>query len=185
MAVLWLHYGCVRWANHKRIACLLLLPLLRRPREDKLICSSRTSSSLLASPLTHCLPWIRPTVHTVRNGKDNHHSRNWASQAGSSVVKKESTCWAGNVGLIPGSGRSQAPQHPWTTWQLSSLGSFSLTSPRPVAGEARDPEMSRNTETQPTPEFVPGKSHRQRGMAEYNPWGCKRVGHDLVTKQQQ
>ena len=69
MAILWLRYGCVRWVNHKRIACLLLLPLLSRPRENKLICSSRTSSSLLASPLTPCLPWIRRTVRTVRNGK--------------------------------------------------------------------------------------------------------------------
>ena len=33
---------------------------------------------------------------------------------------------------------------------------------------------------QPTPVFSPGKSHGQRSLG-----GCKRVGHDLVTKQQQ
>ena len=37
---------------------------------------------------------------------------------------------------------------------------------------------------QPTPVFLPGKSHGQRNLAGYSPWGCKRVGHDLVTKQQ-
>ena len=30
-----------------------------------------------------------------------------------------------------------------------------------------------------------GKSHGQRTLAGYSPWGCKRVGQDLVTKQQQ
>ena len=38
---------------------------------------------------------------------------------------------------------------------------------------------------QPTPVFLPGKSHGQRSLAGYNPWGHKRVGHNLVTKQQQ
>ena len=29
------------------------------------------------------------------------------------------------------------------------------------------------------------KSHGQRSLAGYSPWGRKRVGHDLVTKQKQ
>ena len=33
-----------------------------------------------------------------------------------------------------------------------------------------------------TPLFLSGKSHRQRSVVGYNPWGHKRVGHDLVTK---
>ena len=32
--------------------------------------------------------------------------------------------------------------------------------------------------------FLPGKSHRQRKLSGYSPWGLKRVGHDLATKQQ-
>ena len=28
-------------------------------------------------------------------------------------------------------------------------------------------------EWQPTPVFLPGKSHRQRSLAGYSPWGCK------------
>ena len=38
---------------------------------------------------------------------------------------------------------------------------------------------------QPTPVFLPGKSHGQRGLVGYSPWGHEGVGHDLVTKQQQ
>ena len=38
---------------------------------------------------------------------------------------------------------------------------------------------------QPTPVFLPGKSHGPRSLAGYSPWGCKWVRHNLVTKQQQ
>ena len=33
--------------------------------------------------------------------------------------------------------------------------------------------------------FLPGKSHGQRSLVDYSPEGCKRVRHNLVTKQQQ
>ena len=37
---------------------------------------------------------------------------------------------------------------------------------------------------QPTPVFLPGKSHGQRSLAGYSSWSHRRVGHDLVTKPQ-
>ena len=37
---------------------------------------------------------------------------------------------------------------------------------------------------QPTPEFLPGKSHRWRSLVGHGPRGHKRVRHDLATKQQ-
>ena len=37
---------------------------------------------------------------------------------------------------------------------------------------------------QPTPVYLPGKSHGQRSLVGYSPQGCKNVGHNLVTKQQ-
>ena len=37
---------------------------------------------------------------------------------------------------------------------------------------------------QSTPVLLPGKSHGQRNLAGYRPWGYKRVRHDLATKQQ-
>ena len=36
-----------------------------------------------------------------------------------------------------------------------------------------------------TPVFLPGKSHGQRSLADYNPWVHKWVRHNLATKQQQ
>ena len=33
--------------------------------------------------------------------------------------------------------------------------------------------------------FLPGKSHGQKSLVPYSPWGYKRVGHDLATKPQQ
>ena len=36
---------------------------------------------------------------------------------------------------------------------------------------------------QPTPVFSPGKSHGQKSLACYRPWGCKRARHNLVTTQ--
>ena len=35
-------------------------------------------------------------------------------------------------------------------------------------------------EIKPTPLFLPGKSHGQRSLAGYSPWGCKRVQYDLA-----
>ena len=37
---------------------------------------------------------------------------------------------------------------------------------------------------QPIPVFFPGKSHGQRSLVGYSPWGLKRVRHDWATKQQ-
>ena len=34
-----------------------------------------------------------------------------------------------------------------------------------------------------TPVFFPGTSHGQESLVGYSPWGCKRVGHNLATKQ--
>ena len=33
---------------------------------------------------------------------------------------------------------------------------------------------------QPTPVFLPGKSHGQRSLEDYSPCSCKRVGRDLI-----
>ena len=46
-------------------------------------------------------------------------------------------------------------------------------------------EDPRRKEWQPTPVFLPAESHGQRSLVGYSPWGRRRVGCDLVTKQQQ
>ena len=35
---------------------------------------------------------------------------------------------------------------------------------------------------QPTPVFLPGKSHGERSLAGYSPWGPKRIGHDQAPE---
>ena len=35
----------------------------------------------------------------------------------------------------------------------------------------------------PTAVFLPGKSHGQRSLAGYSPWGHKKVGHNLAIKR--
>ena len=43
-------------------------------------------------------------------------------------------------------------------------------------------KISWRREWQPTPVFLLGKSHGQRTLAGYSPWGHKRVGNDLAAK---
>ena len=45
-------------------------------------------------------------------------------------------------------------------------------------------KMTWRRKWQPTPVFLPRKSHRQKSLAGYSPWGCNRVRHDLETKNQ-
>ena len=34
---------------------------------------------------------------------------------------------------------------------------------------------------QPAPIFLPGKSHGQRSLVGYSPWGSERIGHNSAT----
>ena len=43
--------------------------------------------------------------------------------------------------------------------------------------------MSQRRKWQPTPVCLPGKSHEHRNLAGYSPWGHKRAGQGLATKQ--
>ena len=44
-------------------------------------------------------------------------------------------------------------------------------------------KMPQRKKWQPTPVFLPAKSHEQKSLVGYHPWGLKRVGHNLVTKR--
>ena len=46
-------------------------------------------------------------------------------------------------------------------------------------------EITWRRKCQPTVVLLLGKSHGQRSLVGYSPWGRKRVRHDSVTKQQQ
>ena len=46
-------------------------------------------------------------------------------------------------------------------------------------------KIPRRRKWQSTPVLLPGKPHGQRSLVGYRPWGHKRVGHNLATKQPQ
>ena len=70
---------------------------------------------------------------------------------GGSVVKNPPTN-AGDVGSIPGPGRSLDQEDPWRRkWQPASI-------------------------------FLPGKSHGLRSLVGYSPWHHRRVRRNLATR---
>ena len=94
---------------------------------------------------------------------------------------------AGDIGLIPGSGRSPEEgignpfQYSWTPW-WQSWSRIHLQCGRP----GFDPWVGKilwRGERLPTLVFWPGEFHGQRNLMGYSPWSCKRVRHDLATKQ--
>ena len=72
-------------------------------------------------------------------------------------------------------------------WQVNSLPLSHQGSPHLQCRRREfDPwvgKMRWGRKWQPTPVFLSRKSHGQRSLAGYSPWGHKRVKHDLVTKQ--
>ena len=60
---------------------------------------------------------------------------------------------------------------------MGFLGGSVLKNPPANAGEVKfDPWIGMfpwRRKWQPTPVFLPGKSHKQRSLVGYRPWGCK------------
>ena len=70
--------------------------------------------------------------------------------------------------------------------QLSVAGAKPPLLPRWLSGEESAGQRRRPPAREdPTPVLLPGKSHGQRSLVDCSPWGHKRVGHDLASKQQQ
>ena len=73
----------------------------------------------------------------------------------------------------------------YSTWLTGRLRGEE--SARTAGDVGLSPESGRSLgeeNRQPTSVFLPGKPHGQRSLVGCSPWGCKRVGHNLVTKQQ-
>ena len=51
--------------------------------------------------------------------------------------------------------------------------------------QSQDWEDPLERKWQPTPVFLPGKSHRQRSLVDYSPLSCQRIAHELTTKHKQ
>ena len=101
-------------------------------------------------------------------------SNNWGFPRSS--AGKESTCYVGEPGSIPGSGRSPGEgvgyplQYSWASLMVQMV-----TNP-PSKRHGFDPWVRKILWTrkwQPTPVFLPWKICRQRSLAGYSPWGHK------------
>jgi len=112
----------------------------------KRFCVKSTSKETESKALKcFCDPGFRVKCEGLgefRTWKLNGYSypRCWRGFPGGSLVIKNPPASAGDVGFIPGSGRSP-----------------------------------RRREWQPTPVFLPGKSHGQRSLQGYSPWGCREL----------
>ena len=53
-----------------------------------------------------------------------------------------------------------------------------------VQSLGREDPLEKDMETKPTLVFLSGKFPLVEEPGGYSPWGCKRVRHDLVSKQQ-
>ena len=81
------------------------------------------------------------------------------------------------------------PEKPRASWSWGFPGGSDGKEPACHCRRCRfDPQVwkiSWRRKWHPIPVFLPGKPHGQRSLVGYSPWGCKKVGRDLVTKQQQ
>ena len=76
-----------------------------------------------------------------------------------------------------------APLWPGLPWWLS--GKESACQCRRLEFNSWVGKIPWRRKWQPTVVFFPGKSLGQRSLADYSPWGRKRVRHNLGTKKQQ
>ena len=77
-------------------------------------------------------------------------------------ASEESTCNAGDLGLIPGLGKGLCRWH---------SGKESTCQCRKLRFDPWVGTIPQRRKWQPTPVFLPGKFHRQRSLAGYSAWG--------------
>ena len=147
-------------------------------REDPLEEEMATHSSILAWRI----PWTEESGRLQSIGSQNR----WTKLSTHGIVQSR--------GLALSSGYTE-PSDTWIWVLLQELRLTWWLSGKESACNARD--ASRRCEfnpwvrkihwrrkLHPTPKFLPGKSHGQWILVGYSAKGCKRAGHDLMTKQQ-
>ena len=131
--------------------------------------------------MSFCLVLLRPVNPSLLDMiKD---TQSLGQEAGVKVPENEiiPSILQGNMSHFPGKSTSFGPHY-------LRCGSV-VTNPPANAGDVgwifgsgRSPGEENGN---PCQYCCPGKSHGQRSLEGYSPWGNKRVGHDLATKQQQ
>ena len=93
---------------------------------------------------------------------------------------KEAKVWRGVQSPVQGRSVARNGRGPWTHISLSGSGVMRENPVQPLGRE--DPWRRK---WQPTPGFLPGKSHGQRSLVGYSPGEHKRVRHNWATKGHQ
>ena len=93
-------------------------------------------------------------------------------------IKKKNYCEKVNLGWVLNDFYSFVG---FPRWLSSKESSCNVGDTGSILGSGRSPGEGNGNPFQ----YSCGKSHVQRSLAGYSPWGCKRVRNDLVTKQQQ
>ena len=154
--------GCSRF--HRRPTCSAVRWSSRRPRSSAHLCSGS---------LTRALPL--PSPQPAQTGPALDHQLRVHSE-------QEQQCHFHCPVILSSSSspsrlcRGSQPRCslPWWLSAEEPSCQCSRLGPSPWARQ-----ISWRKKWQPSPVFLPGKSHGQRSLAGYSPWGCKRVRHDL------
>ena len=72
---------------------------------------------------------------------------------------------------------------PWWLRQEFKESPCNAGDPSSIPGSGRSPGERNGYTLQWVGRFLPEKSHGQRSLAGYSPWGLQRVEHNLATKQ--
>ena len=95
--------------------------------------------------------------------------------------------WIDEPGGLCTRGHKESDTTEWLTFSLFSVASVVKNLPANAGDTSLVPESGRSPwrrKWQPTPFFLPRKSHEQRSLVGCSPWGRKRVRPDTATKQQ-
>ena len=117
-------------------------------------------------------PRTGAAVHTPAPSKFTSAESFWGFP--DSSAGKESACHAGDPSSIPGSGRSAGEgigcplQYSWASILAQSVKIIGLQCRRPRF-DSWVQKICWRRKQQPTPVFLPGESHGQRGLAGYSP----------------
>ena len=136
---------------------------------------------------------LKHLIITTSHQVSSHNSPNYRCELEKEVATHSSILawnipWTEEPGRLQSTG-SQTVGHDWATsltglpWWIS--GKEPTCQCRTRRFYCWVGKIPWRRKWQPTPVFLPGKSHGQRSLAGYRPWGHKRFRHDLATNQQQ
>ena len=169
-------------------------------REDQRLCSQAGSSQFTLQKLGgHCiLSWLRSSImylcHKQPKGKKPRQQLLPQTHNAARVRGRDGYIAANPWAQPACSGKLQWQRGVFFTSQFTDELPWWFSGKESMCQRRRprfSPQVGKTLwrrKWQAAPVFLPGKSHGQRSLEDYSPWGLKRgistVKHDLPTKQQ-